>query len=112
MHFLCLDKMYCSLSVRNARALAYYFKLLDIHKRNTLNGRCKTADGNQIPNIMSLGDHPVETIRLQTPWICRAQRDPMDQKVSFAVYLFGICVGMRVKYINILRISSVMKPSV
>uniref|UniRef100_A0A8C5T1J7 EF-hand calcium binding domain 9 n=1 Tax=Laticauda laticaudata TaxID=8630 RepID=A0A8C5T1J7_LATLA len=36
-HFLCLDKIYCLLSVRNARALTSYFHLLDVHKQNTLN---------------------------------------------------------------------------
>uniref|UniRef100_A0A8C8RYU1 EF-hand calcium binding domain 9 n=1 Tax=Pelusios castaneus TaxID=367368 RepID=A0A8C8RYU1_9SAUR len=37
LQFLCLDKLYCLLSVRNARALAQYFQLLDVHKKNTLN---------------------------------------------------------------------------
>nr|XP_060616966.1 EF-hand calcium-binding domain-containing protein 9 [Anolis sagrei ordinatus] len=37
MHFLCLDRIYCLLSVRNARVLAYYFSLLDVHKKNSLN---------------------------------------------------------------------------
>ncbi|XP_032995832.1 EF-hand calcium-binding domain-containing protein 9 [Lacerta agilis] len=37
LHFLCLDKIYCLLSVRNARALAAYFQLLDVHKNNSLN---------------------------------------------------------------------------
>ncbi|XP_053146519.1 EF-hand calcium-binding domain-containing protein 9 isoform X3 [Hemicordylus capensis] len=37
LHFLCLDRIYCLLSVRNARALAYYFNLLDVHKKNALN---------------------------------------------------------------------------
>ncbi|XP_015283787.1 PREDICTED: EF-hand calcium-binding domain-containing protein 9 [Gekko japonicus] len=37
LHFLCLDKIYCLLSVRNARALAYYFHLLDVHRKNALN---------------------------------------------------------------------------
>ncbi|XP_058027295.1 EF-hand calcium-binding domain-containing protein 9 isoform X2 [Ahaetulla prasina] len=36
-HFLCLDKIYCLLSVRNARALTVYFHLLDVHKKNSLN---------------------------------------------------------------------------
>ncbi|KAM3844538.1 EF-hand calcium-binding domain-containing protein 9 isoform 2-T2 [Vipera latastei] len=36
-HFLCLDKIYCLLSVRNARALTAYFHLLDVHKKNALN---------------------------------------------------------------------------
>ncbi|XP_060096572.1 EF-hand calcium-binding domain-containing protein 9 [Heteronotia binoei] len=37
LHFLCLDKIYCLLSVRNARALAYYFHLLDVHRKDALN---------------------------------------------------------------------------
>ncbi|XP_019362045.1 PREDICTED: EF-hand calcium-binding domain-containing protein 9 [Gavialis gangeticus] len=37
LQFLHLDKMYCLLSVRNARALAEYFQMLDVHKKNTLN---------------------------------------------------------------------------
>ncbi|XP_077183171.1 EF-hand calcium-binding domain-containing protein 9 isoform X1 [Paroedura picta] len=37
LHFLCLDKIYCLLSVRNARALTYYFHLLDVHRKNALN---------------------------------------------------------------------------
>ncbi|KAJ6667989.1 hypothetical protein lerEdw1_016310 [Lerista edwardsae] len=37
LHFLCLDKIYCLLSVRNAKALTHYFKLLDVHNRNSLN---------------------------------------------------------------------------
>ncbi|XP_074866039.1 EF-hand calcium-binding domain-containing protein 9 [Carettochelys insculpta] len=37
LQFLDLDKIYCLLSVRNARALAEYFQLLDVHKKNTLN---------------------------------------------------------------------------
>uniref|UniRef100_K7FQ49 EF-hand calcium binding domain 9 n=1 Tax=Pelodiscus sinensis TaxID=13735 RepID=K7FQ49_PELSI len=37
LQFLYLDKIYCLLSVRNARALAEYFQLLDVHKKNTLN---------------------------------------------------------------------------
>ncbi|KAM6475237.1 EF-hand calcium-binding domain-containing protein 9 isoform 2-T2 [Liasis olivaceus] len=36
-HFLCLDKIYCLLSVRNARALTAYFHLLDVHMKNALN---------------------------------------------------------------------------
>nr|XP_056703780.1 EF-hand calcium-binding domain-containing protein 9 [Euleptes europaea] len=37
LHFLCLDKIYCLLSVRNARLLTYYFRLLDVHRKNALN---------------------------------------------------------------------------
>ncbi|XP_044310506.1 EF-hand calcium-binding domain-containing protein 9 [Varanus komodoensis] len=37
LHFLCLDRIYCLLSVRNARALSYYFNLLDVHKKQALN---------------------------------------------------------------------------
>ncbi|XP_006270926.2 EF-hand calcium-binding domain-containing protein 9 [Alligator mississippiensis] len=37
LQFLHLDKMYCLLSVRNARALVEYFQMLDVHKKNTLN---------------------------------------------------------------------------
>ncbi|KAM9129125.1 EF-hand calcium-binding domain-containing protein 9 [Pangshura tecta] len=37
LQFLYLDKIHCLLSVRNARALAEYFQLLDVHKKNTLN---------------------------------------------------------------------------
>ncbi|XP_042307221.1 EF-hand calcium-binding domain-containing protein 9 [Sceloporus undulatus] len=37
LHFLCLDRMYCLLSVRNARALTAYFSLLDVHNKNALN---------------------------------------------------------------------------
>ncbi|ETE71499.1 EF-hand calcium-binding domain-containing protein 9, partial [Ophiophagus hannah] len=32
-----MNKIYCLLSVRNARALTSYFHLLDVHKKNTLN---------------------------------------------------------------------------
>lgn len=43
LHFLCLDKIYCLLSVRNARAVTHYFQLLDVHNRNSLNGKCSTV---------------------------------------------------------------------
>ncbi|XP_005558585.2 LOW QUALITY PROTEIN: EF-hand calcium-binding domain-containing protein 9 [Macaca fascicularis] len=35
--YLYLDKIYCLLSVRNVKALAEYFHILDVHGKNTLN---------------------------------------------------------------------------
>ncbi|KAI5235010.1 Ef-Hand Calcium-Binding Domain-Containing Protein 9 [Manis pentadactyla] len=35
--YLCLDKLYCLLSMRNVKALVEYFHLLDVHGRDTLN---------------------------------------------------------------------------
>ncbi|KAM6150223.1 EF-hand calcium-binding domain-containing protein 9 [Erethizon dorsatum] len=35
--YLYLDKIYCLLSVRNVKALLEYFRLLDVHRKNTLN---------------------------------------------------------------------------
>ncbi|XP_055968337.1 EF-hand calcium-binding domain-containing protein 9 [Sorex fumeus] len=35
--FLYLDKLYCLLSLKNVKALMEYFRLLDVHHRNTLN---------------------------------------------------------------------------
>uniref|UniRef100_H0VUL0 EF-hand calcium binding domain 9 n=2 Tax=Cavia porcellus TaxID=10141 RepID=H0VUL0_CAVPO len=35
--YLYLDKIYCLLSVRNVKALLEYFRLLDVHHKNTLN---------------------------------------------------------------------------
>ncbi|KAH0629710.1 hypothetical protein JD844_011998 [Phrynosoma platyrhinos] len=43
LHFLCLDRMYCLLSVRNARALTTYFSLLDVHNKNALNSKYNRA---------------------------------------------------------------------
>lgn len=37
--YLYLDKLYCLLSVRNVKALVDYFHLLDVHRKNTLNGQ-------------------------------------------------------------------------
>ncbi|XP_004836437.1 EF-hand calcium-binding domain-containing protein 9 [Heterocephalus glaber] len=35
--YLYLDKIYCLLSFRNVKALLEYFRLLDVHRKNTLN---------------------------------------------------------------------------
>ncbi|XP_074068517.1 EF-hand calcium-binding domain-containing protein 9 isoform X2 [Macrotis lagotis] len=35
--YLYLDKIYCLLSVRNVKAVADYFHVLDVHKKQTLN---------------------------------------------------------------------------
>ncbi|KAL0973815.1 hypothetical protein UPYG_G00211530 [Umbra pygmaea] len=37
LNYLGFDSVYCLLSLRNAKILVDYFKLLDVHKRNTLN---------------------------------------------------------------------------
>ncbi|MBN3316358.1 EFCB9 protein, partial [Atractosteus spatula] len=37
LHYLNLDTTYCLLSLRNAKILVEYFRLLDVHNKNTLN---------------------------------------------------------------------------
>uniref|UniRef100_A0A4W5NV95 EF-hand calcium binding domain 9 n=1 Tax=Hucho hucho TaxID=62062 RepID=A0A4W5NV95_9TELE len=37
LNYLDFDSVYCLLSLRNAKILSDYFKLLDVHNRNTLN---------------------------------------------------------------------------
>lgn len=39
LSYLDFDSVYCLFSVRNAHILAIYFRLLDCHSNNTLNGR-------------------------------------------------------------------------
>ncbi|KFQ73628.1 EF-hand calcium-binding domain-containing protein 9, partial [Phoenicopterus ruber ruber] len=44
LQHLCLDEVPCLLSVRNTAALAEYFQLLDVHRKNYLNSkRCLRA---------------------------------------------------------------------
>ena len=33
------NSVYCLLSLRNTKILAEYFKILDVHHKNTLNGK-------------------------------------------------------------------------
>uniref|UniRef100_A0AAY5L0Q8 EF-hand domain-containing protein n=2 Tax=Esox lucius TaxID=8010 RepID=A0AAY5L0Q8_ESOLU len=37
LHYLDFDSVYCLLSLRNAKILADYFKLLDVHNKNRMN---------------------------------------------------------------------------
>ncbi|KAM6122942.1 EF-hand calcium-binding domain-containing protein 9 [Phoenicopterus ruber ruber] len=57
LQHLCLDEAHCLLSVRNTAALAEYFQLLDVHRKNYLNS-------NLIMLLFDLLD------RNATWWIC------------------------------------------
>lgn len=39
LHYLFLDNAYCLMSIKNAKILVEYFKMLDVHNKSSLNGK-------------------------------------------------------------------------
>ncbi|EHB06790.1 EF-hand calcium-binding domain-containing protein 9 [Heterocephalus glaber] len=84
--YLYLDKIYCLLSFRNVKALLEYFRLLDVHRKNTLNEL--NYKEFKIYTIFA-NDKAKEKQRMEREKVEKRKR--LKSQLKKIVYQIGVC---------------------
>ncbi|XP_007520924.1 EF-hand calcium-binding domain-containing protein 9 [Erinaceus europaeus] len=80
--YLYLDKLYCLLSLRNVKALADYFDLLDVHRTNTLND---VLFYHFMDHVTNLSQRHIMVIFHMLDWSAKGE-------VSFDQFYMVVCI--------------------